>query len=201
MLALGVVMNIKTDYGASPVSSVMNVISIIFGIELGNATILCYLFFILAQVFLMKKNGDLNYKLLLQLPLGIIFGRFTTLFNNLLSFQLTNHGQRLLFMVLGVFLTALGIVITVNMQIVPLPPEGLTYELSKLIKKDLGTAKILVDTISVSITIIVSLVFAREMIGIGFGTLFCVFFIGKTVKVLNSINTRSIRWKRTIIAE
>lgn len=185
ILAFGVVLNIKTNYGVSPVNAVPYSISKISGLELGNTTILCYLGYIVVEIFIMIRNKDLKYNVLLQLPFGIMFGKFTTLFNSFLSFQLTNHVQRLLVLFLAVFFTALGVVITINMKIVPIPPDGLTYEISKLIKKDLGTAKILFDIFSVIVTLIVSMVFAGKLIGIGIGTLFCALFIGKTVKVLN----------------
>ncbi len=187
MLALGVVLNIKTDYGVSPVNSLPYTISQISGMELGNTTMLCYLLYILIQFLIMKRNHNYNKNLLLQLPFGILFGKFTTLFNHYLSFQLSQHHQRLAVMLLAVFFTALGIFITISMHIVPIPPDGLTNEIAKLMNKDLGMAKILFDIASVLMALIISFIFVGKIIGIGYGTLFCAFFIGRTVTIFKKV--------------
>lgn len=187
ILAFGVVLNIKTDYGVSPVNSLPYVISQISGTELGNTTIVCYLVYIGAQFIIGERTKEFNLKLLLQLPFGVLFGKFTTLFQYCLPFQLSGHYQRIIVMILAVFLTALGVFVTVNMRIVPIPPDGLANEIAKLMSKDLGTAKILFDGGSVLAAVIISLIFTGKIIGVGLGTLFCAFFIGKTVKGLNKI--------------
>lgn len=185
ILALGVVLNIKTKYGVSPVSSLPYAISEIFGVEFGNATILCYSLFILIEVIIMKRNNRFSPIIFLQLPFGIIFGKFTTLFNHFMVIDTASHVQRVIMLLFAILFTAIGVVITVNMNIILLPPDGLTNEIAKLVNKDLGNTKIYFDSLSVLATITLSVAFRHTIIGIGIGTIICAVFIGKTIRMLN----------------
>lgn len=187
VLALGVVLNIKTNYGVSPVNSVPYCISVIYDLELGNATILCYLVYIGIEVVLMKWNHSFQFEVLLQLPVGILFGKFTTLFNQVVVIQPESHAIRIALLLAAVFFTALGVVLTVKMRIVPIPPDGLANEIGKRMKKDLGIGKIVFDLASVAATIGISFFFAGKIIGVGAGTLVCTLLIGKTIQGMKGL--------------
>ncbi len=81
---------------------------------------------------------------------------------------------------------------TVNMNLVPNPPDGLTDLIGKKLNKDFGFAKNIFDSISIVMTIIICLVFSDHIIGIGVGTLIAVLMIGRTAAWLNK------RWKHKL---
>lgn len=189
VLALGVVLNIKTNYGVSPVNSVPYCISVLYDIELGNATIMCYLVYLCIEIILMNWNHSFQYKVLLQLPVGILFGKFTTLFNQIVNIQTENHIVRIILLIAAVFFTALGVVLTVKMKVVPIPPDGVANEIGLRLKKDLGSGKIVFDVVSVAATVGISLILGGRIVGVGVGTLVCALLIGRTIKGISTLLT------------
>ena len=78
----------------------------------------------------------------------------------------------IVFLVLGIVFTAVGIAMVVNMDFVPNPPDGGVQALTALTKWPFGRAKILWDGILLVITCAVSLIFTTDhtIVGIGIGT-------------------------------
>ncbi|HHV12586.1 MAG TPA: hypothetical protein GXX75_20125 [Clostridiales bacterium] len=184
-LSLGVILNTRTGYGVSPLNSMPYAVSEIFNYKLGTVTIVFYTCYVAIEMLLLGKIMDI--KLLMQVPCGIIFGAYTNLFSGLITYEPSNHIIRTAFLVLAIFLTALGVVITVNMNLVPNPPDGLTDLIAKKLGKDFGFAKNIFDSISILVTIIICLVFSGHIIGIGVGTVVAVVMIGRTAAWLNKV--------------
>ena len=78
ILAIGIVLNLKTGLGVAALSSTIYVCSIIFSISLGLSSIIWYLFFILIQSILCKK---IKKEFLLEIPLSIVFGFLTDFYS------------------------------------------------------------------------------------------------------------------------
>ena len=126
-------------------------------------------------------------KVLLQLPISLLFGYFTNLFNNALSISPESHIIRILLLAAAIVSTALGVVFILKMNIAPCAPDGLTNEISNKINKSFGFTKNIVDGVSVSIAIIIGLVFGGRIIGIGIGTLVSVIFIGRFIALFSFV--------------
>ena len=187
ILSLGVILNTRTGYGVSPLNSMPYAISEIFHYKLGTVTIGFYTCYVAIEMLILGKLFDV--KLLMQVPCGIIFGMYTNLFSNLITFEPSNHILRSALLALAIFLTALGVVITVNMNLVPNPPDGLTDLIGKKMNKDFGFAKNMFDSSSIVMTILLCLLLSDHIIGIGVGTVVSVLMIGRTAAWLNK------RWK------
>ncbi len=187
ILSLGVVLNTRTGYGVSPLNAMPYAISEIFHYKLGTITIVFYTFYVAIEMLLIGKILDI--KLLMQVPCGIVFGMYTNLFFNLITYEPSNHFLRIVLLALAIFLTALGVVITVNMNLVPNPPDGLTDLIGKKMNKDFGFAKNIFDSASIVMTILLCLLLSDHIIGIGVGTVVSVLMIGRTAAWLNK------RWK------
>ena len=56
LIAFAVVLNVRFDLGVSAFSSLMYSISQIYNISLGTASIICYLIFVLFNVFYPKRS-------------------------------------------------------------------------------------------------------------------------------------------------
>lgn len=183
ILSFGIVLNTKTNLGVSPINAMPYAVSVISGFSLGTITIFFYIGYILLQILLMRKR--FTPKTLLQLPFGILFGIYINLFNDYLAIDAKNYLFRIILLVIAILCTALGVVITVGMDIVPNPADGLTKELSISLHKEFGLTKNCFDAVSVLITIAISLVFSDHIIGIGIGTLVSVLGIGRTIAFIN----------------
>lgn len=195
ILSFGVVLNTKTGYGVSPLNSIPYSISIISGYSLGLVTALIYGLYVLIEIVIMQKR--FTWIVLLQFPCSIIFGYFTNIFNQAIDYYPSNHLVRIVLLALAIFCTALGVVITIRMNIVPNAPDGLAKEIGISLKKDFGFAKNLLDGISVVLTILISVLFTGHLIGIGVGTFVAVVMIGRTIFMINKVVDRFILHKNS----
>lgn len=99
--------------------------------------------------------------------------------------------SRILFYILGMLLLALGI--TLNTRLIPNPGDGIVQALSDCSGKKVSTVKNILDAICVMLTILISMLFAGKLIGVGIGTVLAVVFVGRVVAVGNYL------WKDGII--
>ena len=182
-LALGIVLNTKTGYGAAAINSVNYTIAILSGISMGNITILVSCLYMLAECIMTRKHFSI--KTLLQLPYSLIFGRITDLFNDSIQLAPDNHLERIVILCIAIICMAIGVVLSVNMKLVPNPADGLVQEISFKMKKDFGFAKNLFDATCVMVTIAITLIFSGSIFGIGAGTIITAIVLGRLIALLN----------------
>ena len=84
VMTVGIALSVKSNLGVSPVSSIPYTITCVWGLEMGKATILFHITLVLIQLLLLRKN--FKPVQLLQIPVGIVFGYFTTFCNYMVSF-------------------------------------------------------------------------------------------------------------------
>ena len=89
IMTAGIAISVKSNLGVSPVSSIPYTMTRCWGLEMGKATILFHCVLVLIQVLILRKRFQL--KSLLQIPVGIVFGYFTTFCNYLMTFAPTVH--------------------------------------------------------------------------------------------------------------
>lgn len=184
IMTLGIAISVKSNLGVSPVSSIPYTITCVWGIEMGKATILFHIALILLQILLLRKAFRL--KNLLQLPVGIMFGYFTTFCNYLMTF-LPDPGNiyiQLTMMLISSFLLALGIFFYVPMDMVPLAGEGAMLAISKVTGKPFSTIKICFDTSMVTISLITCVVLIHALGSVGLGTVCAAFLVGMMLKFI-----------------
>ena len=104
----------------------------------------------------------------------------------MISWNPTRIPVQLCILAVAIICTALGIVITVKADVVMVPPDGLTYELSKLLKCPLGKAKTLLDIVFVLVTVLLGWSVQHKIIGIGIGTLVSAIMIGRCVQFITA---------------
>ena len=99
IMTIGIALSVKSNLGVSPVSSIPYTITCVWGIEMGKATILFHIILIILQILLLRKN--FKPVQLLQVPVGVVFGYFTTFCNYMVSFLPTPENLAIrIFMVL-----------------------------------------------------------------------------------------------------
>lgn len=201
ILAMGLALNTKTGLGVTPIVSVSFGISTIWNLNFGNITFILYGSFILVEMILhLLQKDKTNRKLalimdLLQFPLSLVFTRFLNLFNDRLpNFQTDYPGQfigsfpgRILILVLAIILTGTYVCLSLNMRLIPNPGDGIAQAISDYTGKSLGLVKNCVDAFNLSFAIVISLIFAGHLIGVGIGTVLAVIFVGRVIALCNHL--------------
>ena len=168
LLAIGITLNTKTNLGVSPLISIGYAVSQV-----------AHLNFVAIQFLLRRKNARVRD--LLQLLVALLFSQLLNLFSVLLSFEPATLPGRLVMLVFAVFLTGIGAAITLTMEIIPNPGDGLVSSVADTFHIATGLAKNLCDAVSVVLTLCVGLLFAHRIIGIGLGTLITVLLCGRVM--------------------
>lgn len=181
-LALGVVLNTKSGLGVSTTNSVPFVVSKGSMLTLGQACTIVYLADVLFQCIVYRK---IKIKVILQFPFSIVFGLIVDMFNKIIILSNPDLGIKIVFLALGIILSAIGISMVVNMDFVPNPPDGAVQALVTLLKRPFGRSKIIYDGIMLIIAVSVSLLLNGKILGIGIGTIIAFFTIGNTISLIN----------------
>lgn len=183
VLALGIVLNTKTQLGVSPIISVPYSIATIWGMNLGNTTFVFYIGCILMQILLLRKKFQ-PYQLL-QVVVSLITSQFINLFDWVLDIQPQNFVQKLLVLVAAILVTAVGAATMVMMEMVPNPADALAKVFGDLTGHGLGLGKNIFDGSCFVLSLIIGFVFTGGIVGIGLGTICAVIFIGRSIAVYN----------------
>jgi uncharacterized membrane protein YczE len=204
VLALGIILNTKAGLGVSPIISVSYSISTILSLNFGNMTLVLYSLFVIIEMVLhtfnyyKSKQGRGNLKVILikdilQFPLSLVFTRFMNLFSAMIpAYDSPNAGTfygsfagRIVVLMIAIVLTGIGAAISLNMRLIPNPGDGIVQAIADTLKIGVGLTKNGFDLMNITITIIVSLVFAGRLIGVGLGTVLAVIGVGRVIAVFN----------------
>ena len=187
IMTLGISLSVKSDLGVSPVSSLPYAASVCWGIEMGLATVLLHCILLILQMLMLRKK--FRVKLLLQIPVGIVFGYFTTFSNNLVD-QLPIPGGyvvRFLLLLMSIVLVAVGISFYLPSDIVPLAGEGFVQALSDTANIPFPSAKVVSDVAMVAIAIIACRFVLRSFGSVGIGTILSALFTGAVLAWLGKL--------------
>lgn len=192
LLALGVVLNTKCLLGVSTTNSVPFVVSKISSLTLGAACTVVYLADVLFQCIIYRK---IKIKVLLQFPFSFVFGWIVDFYNKFIVISSPDVTMKFILLISAILCISVGISMVVNMDFVPNPPDGGVQALSALTKLPFGRAKLLYDGIMLAVTVIISLIAAGKIIGIGIGTIVAFFAIGN---IIHFINKHFGTWFRSV---
>ena len=182
ILAFGIALAVNSNLGVSPVSSLPYVVSQIAGISLGTCTIAVYIGYILLQMLISRKFQP---ALLLQLVFSTIFGWFVDGAKWVLGdFCLPTHFGQLLMLAASILLIGFSLVLYIDVQLAPMPAEGLVGCLSEKLHKPFSSMKTLVDCSSVLLGAALSLLFLGRLVGIREGTILTALLVGRMMGVL-----------------
>lgn len=167
VMMFGVVMISQADIGISPASAIPFALSKLTGMTFGTWTTLYHIFCVLLQIIMLKK---LTVKMLLQLGLAYVTGKVIDLYNllyKLLPFVVKEsvYPVRLAFCLVGIAVTALGIVMIVGMDLMLPPPDAFMRSISANFGTRLDRTKICVDCASVLVAFLLCVIFALVTTG------------------------------------
>ena len=200
ILALGIVLNTKSGLGVSPIISISYSVSVIYGLNFGNATFGLYAVFVAVEIMLhliRRPEGSLLLTLgkdVLQLPLSLAFTRFMNLFSALLP-EPDGFLPQLLVLIAGIILTGIGAAMSLNMRVIPNPGDGIVQAIADfvrkpnplLVRKPVGIRKNCFDLFDFLLTAVICLAAGHKVIGIGLGTVLAVLGVGRVIALFNHL--------------
>lgn len=188
VLALGLTLNTKADLGVSPIISVPYSISQITGYNFGDLTFVVYALFVVVQIVIhlkLKKNKKIMSDLL-QLPLSLVFTRLLNIFSTYIPTS-QNLGIRFIVLAFAITCTGVGAAMSLSMQLVPNPGDGIVQALAERFNKSVGLTKNLFDCFKLCITLSISIFIAHQIVGVGIGTIIAVLGVGRVIALFHHI--------------
>lgn len=189
LITLGVGFSIKSNLGSTPVSTVPYTMNLIWGIEIGIATIIFHAFLVFIELLLLRS--DFKPKHFFQVFVGVLFGWFTSISVYLTALiPLPNiFIINLILIFLSTFLVALGLFFYVPANIIPLSVEGVTQAIAIVSNKPFPKIKVYFDVTIVAGSVIICYLFLHIIGGsVGIGTIFAAIFVGITLKYIQKIH-------------
>lgn len=195
ILALGLTLNTKANLGVSSIISVPYSISQITGLNFGDLTFVVYAMFVVVQIIIhiRLKNHKRIASDILQLPLSLIFTRLLNIFTVHIPTS-QNLGIRFIILTFAIICTGIGAAMSLSMQIVPNPGDGIVQALAERFDKSVGITKNLFDCLNLSITLCISLFIAHQIVGVGIGTVIAVVGVGRVIALFNHIFESKIEY-------
>ncbi len=183
--SFGIAFVTKSAMGTSQISSIPYVFSLEFpSIRFGMWTFLFNILFILLQVVLLKK--DFHPIQFFQILVNVLFSGLIDLSMSALSFfQPEALWLRILSLLFGCLILALGICIEVAPDVLVVPGEGIVRALAQTTKIKFGTVKVYFDVTLIVIAGILSLLFFQKFNGVGIGTVVSAIVVGRFVNWIN----------------
>ncbi len=183
VLAFGIALSVNCQLGVSPVSSLPYVVSQILKISLGTCTTIVYSVYILLQMLL---NGrKFQPALLLQLIFSTIFGYFVDFAKLVLGdFVLPTYFGQLAMLAASILLIGFALVLYIEVNLAPMPAEGLVGCLAGKLGKPFSTMKTLFDCTSVLVGAVLCFLFLGKLVGIREGTVVTALLAGKIMGIL-----------------
>jgi uncharacterized membrane protein YczE len=201
VMTIGVSLSVKSNLGVSPVSSIPYTVTCVWGIEMGKATILFHCVLVILQILILRRRFKI--KNLLQIPVGIVFGYFTTFCNWCVSFLPSpeNIAIRIVMVIISTVIVAIGITLYLPADIMPLAGEGTMQAVSDVTGIIFSKVKIGFDVSMVIISLVTCLIALRSMGSVGIGTIIAAFLVGFIVGKINHYKMVRARNKSQVILD
>lgn len=187
IMTLGVAFSVKSNLGVSPVTSVPYVMSRVFGLSLGLCTVLVYIFCMLLQAVILRRE----YRLinLFQIAASFMFGFFTDITIRLTSFLpvTDNYVFRTIYLLLGISCVALGILFYLTTNLIALPTDGTVQAIAYKGGFKLHKVKMAFDSTSTFIALVLSLTVLNSFQGLGVGTIVASLGVGKMLGIFTRL--------------
>lgn len=191
LVPAGIVLCKKSELGISPISCVLYVIETFTPLSFGTLTMLFHLANTFAQIILTKQI--LSRKLLLQIPLAMVFGQTIDLLQRSFSLDTFPLWLRCIALLASVAITAAGMVCMLTVGWVANPPDGAVKEIGIKAGIPFGTAKVMYDSGVVILSIILGLLFCGKILGVGIGTVVSALLTGRCTAAIMKARKREIK--------
>ena len=183
--SFGVAFITKSALGTSQISSVPYVLSLWQpSMSFGMTTFLFNMLFILGQIVLLRR--EFHPIQFLQIAVNVLFSSLIDVSMALLGFfQPDTLPVRLISLLVGCAILAVGITIEVAPDTLVVPGEGIVRAISQVSGKRFGTVKVYFDVSLIVIAVVLSLLFFGKLNGIGVGTVVSARIVGTFVNIID----------------
>ena len=176
--AAGITVVKVCNLGISPITSAPYAFSFVVGQTLGTCTMYLNAILYIIQKLVLKKEYTLR-KFLTQFILSAVFAVLIDLTGIMFGgFVPQSYGFRLIYLVFGCFVLAVGVCGVVMSNFGMLPGEGVAVCIQRVTKLDFGICKIMFDCSMVALALVISLIFLGRIEGVREGTLISAVMIG-----------------------
>ena len=188
VMAFGVSFSIASTLGTTPISSMAYALALVTNLSVGTTTFLFNAGLIVVQFLILRSQ--FNKKRLLQLINCIVFSYFidvAMIFVLGIPFD-ASPLMCFAYLILSIFLIALGIFIYLPSNIAPLPGEGCVEAISIVTGWRFSSVKIGFDATVVALALIICWLWYTDVFGaVYIGTVISAFFVGYTLRQLSNL--------------
>lgn len=184
-LAWGVSFAINGRLGISPVNSIPYILNQIWpALSMGIYVDIIFGLMVLGQILLLRRRYNLVD--LLQFAFTFLFGVFVDWTNAWIGdFCFPTYAGQLGMLAISIVLIALGVLLIVDIRMVPMPSEGLSLAIASLQNRvPFHYVKLITDCVYVGVAITLSLVFLGGLVGIREGTVATAALVGVVIGIL-----------------
>ncbi len=182
LMAVGLVFIKRLNMGISPISSVPDAISTVTPFTLGNVTIAFHVLCVIGQIVVNRRP---TVRIILTLPLAIAFGYLIDLCMLLIDFTVSALWLRIVLLVPGIIVSALGVVLIVGADLMLPAPDAFMRTISAVYKLPLSRVKTCGDIIWVTTSVIIDLSCTGTLHSVGLGTVCTAIFVGRCIGIFN----------------
>ena len=180
LIAIAIVLNIRWNMGVTAFSTLPYASSEIFSLSLGTASIIVYLILVVLQCILKRK---ITLEFLLEIPVSFLFGFFNDFYDALIPDVSLSFTLRIIFFILTMFITALGVYMSVQSTLPLTPVDGTVKTISQVFEFKFSLVKNGFDASMVIFTIVLCLLTGNTFIGIGIGTIITALLTGRVISI------------------
>lgn len=180
LLAVGIILNTRSDLGVAAFTSFFYALSEITGITLGSASVLVYFGLIVLQFILLKR---VSIPVLLQIPFSLVFGLVTDFYDYIIPKAELSLGGRGLLLAAAVWLTSIGVYLYTNCHLVMTPVEGTVQTIADRFGFRFSLVKNCFDFSMLILTVLFCLLLRQPIFGIGIGTVLSALFLGRIIGI------------------
>lgn len=192
-MGTGIAMIIKSGTGTSPMSSLTNVMTVVFpALTLGTYTFLLNVLFFIGEFVVDIKSFSAS-KFLQLIP--TFFLSVAVDLNMFLVSNLNPQGyvMKLAVLIIGCMFFGLSISFMVSADVILMPGEAFIKIISVKYHKEYGNIKTAVDVSLVILAVIVSLIFLGRIHGVREGMLIAAFTIGNFSRFFRTYTNKLIK--------
>lgn len=183
-MAFGVAFSIKAALGTSPISSLPYVTGCVSNVSVGTTTIIMNCAFVLIQIIILRNRYQ--WVQLLQIPAAILFGTMIDVGEYAIqNLSYSTYLEQWLWCIVGIILVGVGVSMEVTAKLVTTAGEGVILAICQVIPIKFGNMKVIFDVTLVCLSIIISLLFLRNITGVREGTIAAAVCVGLITKQFN----------------
>ena len=192
MNSFGVVLMLYSGSGISAISSVPYAFSeVIKNISLGTFT---YIFHSLLVLVLMILRRKFVGEYLFSFVIGFCFGKFVDIHAAWINYLPLTITSRIIYFIMSYFIISFGIALSNRCGLPIIPTDLFPRELSNIIKVSYSKIKIICDLTCLLTTAVLTFIFLGHVKGLGIGTVFAAFTMGKAVDFIGKILDKKLEF-------